>query len=72
MLVVKFNGTDDEQGIDIKAHHVKKGNRTAPKSEDPYLLLLVKVCVLLRICVNFLYSSAAHIALPIPGTSYRC
>ena len=31
------------QGIDIKAHHVKKGNRTAPKSEDPYLLLLVKV-----------------------------
>ena len=21
-----------------------KGNRTAPKSEDPYLLLLVKVC----------------------------
>lgn len=34
------------QGIDIKAHHVKKGNRTAPKSEDPYLLLLVKVCLL--------------------------
>ena len=31
------------QGIDIKKHHVKKGNRTAPKSEDPYLLLLVKV-----------------------------
>ncbi|KAF5388104.1 hypothetical protein D9615_000032 [Tricholomella constricta] len=30
-------------GIDIKAHHVKKGNRTAPKSEDPYLLLLVKL-----------------------------
>ncbi|KAL7282017.1 hypothetical protein ACG7TL_003484 [Trametes sanguinea] len=29
-------------GIDIKKHHVKKGNRTAPKSEDPYLLLLVK------------------------------
>jgi hypothetical protein len=32
------------QGIDIAAHHVKKGVRTAPKSEDPYLLLLVKVC----------------------------
>ncbi|KAF9468788.1 ribosomal protein L18e/L15P [Collybia nuda] len=30
-------------GIDIKAHHVKKGARTAPKSEDPYLLLLVKL-----------------------------
>ncbi|KZP15126.1 ribosomal protein L18e [Athelia psychrophila] len=30
-------------GIDIKAHHVKKGVRTAPKSEDPYLLLLVKL-----------------------------
>lgn len=31
------------QGIDIERHHVKKGQRTAPKSEDPYLLLLVKV-----------------------------
>ncbi|KAJ7781655.1 ribosomal protein L18e/L15P [Mycena metata] len=30
-------------GIDIAHHHVKKGNRTAPKSEDPYLLLLVKL-----------------------------
>ncbi|KZP00103.1 60S ribosomal protein L18-B [Calocera viscosa TUFC12733] len=30
-------------GIDIEKHHVKKGNRTAPKSEDPYLLLLVKL-----------------------------
>ncbi|KJA16106.1 hypothetical protein HYPSUDRAFT_71626 [Hypholoma sublateritium FD-334 SS-4] len=30
-------------GIDITAHHVKKGIRTAPKSEDPYLLLLVKL-----------------------------
>ncbi|TFK56236.1 ribosomal protein L18e [Heliocybe sulcata] len=30
-------------GIDIEKHHVKKGQRTAPKSEDPYLLLLVKV-----------------------------
>ncbi|BGP27295.1 60S ribosomal protein l18 [Rhodotorula toruloides] len=31
------------RGIDIERHHVKKGNRTAPKSEDPYLLLLVKL-----------------------------
>ncbi|GHJ83954.1 hypothetical protein NliqN6_0356 [Naganishia liquefaciens] len=30
-------------GIDIKKHHVKKGARSAPKSEDPYLLLLVKL-----------------------------
>jgi len=30
-------------GIDIKKHHVKKGQRVAPKSEDPYLLLLVKL-----------------------------
>jgi len=30
-------------GIDIQKHHVKKGHRTAPKSEDPYLLLLVKL-----------------------------
>ncbi|KAG6896753.1 hypothetical protein C0992_006328 [Termitomyces sp. T32_za158] len=33
----------DTSGIDITHHHVKKGNRTAPKSEDPYLLLLVKL-----------------------------
>ena len=32
-----------KMGIDIRRHHVKKGNRQAPKSEDPYLLLLVKV-----------------------------
>jgi len=30
-------------GIDIAKHHVKKGVRTAPASEDPYLLLLVKL-----------------------------
>lgn len=30
-------------GIDIKRHHVKSGHRSAPKSEDPYLLLLVKL-----------------------------
>jgi len=35
--------TISNMGIDITAHHVKKGNRTAPKSEDPYLLLLVKL-----------------------------
>ncbi|KAJ7315368.1 hypothetical protein DFH08DRAFT_972059 [Mycena albidolilacea] len=27
-------------GIDITHHHVKKGARTVPKSEDPYLLLV--------------------------------
>lgn len=32
-----------KMGIDLRYHHVKKGNRQAPKSEDPYLLLLVKV-----------------------------
>jgi len=37
-------------GIDIRYHHVKKGNRAAPKSEDPYLLLLVKVCLVWQIC----------------------
>ncbi|GFZ45138.1 60S ribosomal protein L18-A [Saitozyma sp. JCM 24511] len=30
-------------GIDLRYHHVKKGARQAPKSEDPYLLLLVKL-----------------------------
>jgi hypothetical protein len=35
-------------GIDITHHHVKKGNRSAPKSQDPYLLLLVKVGVELQ------------------------
>ncbi|KAA1134013.1 hypothetical protein PGTUg99_014682 [Puccinia graminis f. sp. tritici] len=30
-------------GVDIVKHHVRKGHRTAPKSEDPYLLLLVKL-----------------------------
>lgn len=31
------------QGVDIERHHVKSGRRSAPKSEDPYLLLLVKL-----------------------------
>ncbi|KAG9301506.1 hypothetical protein G9A89_008358 [Geosiphon pyriformis] len=30
-------------GIDIKKHHVRKKNRTEPKSEDVYLKLLVKL-----------------------------
>ncbi|KAI7875373.1 60S ribosomal protein L18-B [Lichtheimia hyalospora FSU 10163] len=30
-------------GIDLKNHHVKKSNRTAPKSENVYQLLLVKL-----------------------------
>ncbi|KAG8936755.1 hypothetical protein FRC02_012037 [Tulasnella sp. 418] len=30
-------------GIDLNKHHPRKGSRTAPKSEDPYLLLLVKL-----------------------------
>lgn len=30
-------------GIDIRHKHPKKGRRTAPKSEDPYLRLLVKL-----------------------------
>ncbi|EIW82189.1 60S ribosomal protein L18 [Coniophora puteana RWD-64-598 SS2] len=30
-------------GIDIKDHHVKKAQRSAPASQDPYLLLLVKL-----------------------------
>ncbi|EGG09358.1 uncharacterized protein MELLADRAFT_71204 [Melampsora larici-populina 98AG31] len=30
-------------GIDIAHHHVRKGHRTAPRSEDPYLMLLVKL-----------------------------
>ncbi|KAJ2958057.1 hypothetical protein NQZ79_g6287 [Umbelopsis isabellina] len=31
------------QGIDIKRHHVKNGHREAPKSQDVYLRLLVKL-----------------------------
>ncbi|KAL1928873.1 hypothetical protein VTP01DRAFT_2659 [Rhizomucor pusillus] len=30
-------------GIDLKRHHVKNSNRTAPKSENVYQLLLVKL-----------------------------
>ncbi|KAI5124886.1 hypothetical protein M0805_007316 [Coniferiporia weirii] len=42
--LVKTHGRQrSNMGIDIAKHHVKKGHRTAPKSEDPYLLLLVKL-----------------------------
>jgi hypothetical protein len=44
-------------GIDIRRHHVKKGNRQAPKSEDPYLLLLVKVGLIFIICGSLSGSS---------------
>lgn len=33
-------------GIDIKEKHVKKGNRTSPESQDVYIRLLVKVCLM--------------------------
>lgn len=37
------------RGIDTgKKHHIKNGQRKAPKSEDPYLLLLVKVSIRFR------------------------
>ncbi|SCV69467.1 BQ2448_2487 [Microbotryum intermedium] len=39
----QHDSTPSQRGIDIEHHHVKKGNRTAPRSEDPYLLLLVKL-----------------------------
>ena len=42
-LGIVLTPTRFQQGIDIAKHHVKKGARTAPASEDPYLLLLVKV-----------------------------
>ncbi|CAO3667601.1 unnamed protein product [Umbelopsis vinacea] len=32
-----------QHGIDIKRHHVKSGHREAPKSQDVYLRLLVKL-----------------------------
>ena len=44
VLLDEGGNADGAQGIDIAKHHVKKGARTAPVSEDPYLLLLVKVC----------------------------
>ncbi|KAF9109904.1 hypothetical protein BGX27_007007 [Mortierella sp. AM989] len=36
-------GKNKDSGIDIKKHHVRNKNRKAPKSEDVYLLLLVKL-----------------------------
>ncbi|KAF9912089.1 hypothetical protein EC991_001035 [Linnemannia zychae] len=43
---VLFDGMPPQHkkdGIDIKKHHVRNKNRQAPKSEDVYLLLLVKL-----------------------------
>ena len=37
---------DDDQptpGIDLDKHHVRSGHRKAPKSDNPYLKLLVKL-----------------------------
>lgn len=61
-------------GIDIKKHHVKKGARSAPKSEDPYLLLLVKVsterCWLAAERVELMwYLHLPRTALPILGST---
>ena len=30
-------------GIDLNAHHVRNSHRKAPKSDNPYLKLLVKL-----------------------------
>ena len=38
-----FRSARTRMGIDLTAHHVKKTQRSAPASEDPYLLLLVKL-----------------------------
>jgi hypothetical protein len=46
--------THIQQGIDIAKHHVKKGVRTAPASEDPYVLLLVKVSYFPCVCMHSL------------------
>ncbi|KAG0277828.1 hypothetical protein BGZ96_002692, partial [Linnemannia gamsii] len=40
---VSSSGRTPTLGIDIKKHHVRNKNRQAPKSEDVYLLLLVKL-----------------------------
>jgi len=58
-----------QQGIDIAKHHVKKGARTAPASEDPYLLLLVKVSNFP--CANIRSFNQSNVAVPLPRTSYR-
>lgn len=56
------------QGIDIARHHVKKGQRTAPKSEDPYLLLLVKVR--LKVTLELGICSNTVLALSFPGSPH--
>jgi large subunit ribosomal protein L18e len=55
-------------GIDLRFHHVKKGNRQAPKSEDPYLLLLVKVG---SACTVALGHADFGLALPLLGEEDR-
>lgn len=60
------------QGIDLRHHHVKNGHRSAPKSEDPYLLLLVKVCVLTQTHLDFVFSKSNLAALPFPCQAHRC
>lgn len=58
-------------GIDIRKHHVKKGARQAPKSEDPYLLLLVKVSLDPSLRAGRRWMEADVLALPLPCSSYR-
>ncbi|SCZ97198.1 BZ3500_MvSof-1268-A1-R1_Chr4-2g07054 [Microbotryum saponariae] len=59
-------------GIDIEHHHVKKGNRTAPRSEDPYLLLLVKVrSGSHRLGRPSSYPPALTRSFPLPKQLYR-
>ncbi|KAK3674479.1 hypothetical protein LTR78_005565 [Recurvomyces mirabilis] len=37
------NDNTANMGVDLDKHHVKSGHRRAPKSENPYLVLLVKL-----------------------------
>lgn len=68
-MSVLFIPTLDKQGIDIAKHHVKKGARTAPASEDPYLLLLVKVSDFP--CADIPSFTQSNVAVPLPCTPYR-
>merc|ERR1711976_533925 len=43
MGLALHNLNHQKMGIDLEHKHRKNKNRTAPKSEDPYLLLLVKL-----------------------------
>ncbi|KAG8629647.1 hypothetical protein KVT40_003512 [Elsinoe batatas] len=42
-LTPNFHSTTGKMGIDLDHHHVRSGHRKAPKSENPYLALLVKL-----------------------------